>query len=45
MFQHAQALSVLVLDNYSEYQLMLTFMDNFHQCEKYYAQIASHQAE
>ena len=25
--------------------MMHTFLDNFHQCEKYFAQIASHQAE
>ena len=44
-FQNAQALSVSVGNTYSEYQHMHTFLDNFHQGGKYYAQIASHQAE
>ena len=44
-FQNAQALSVSVGNNYSEYQLMKTVMENFHQGGKYSAQIASHQAE
>ena len=30
-FQDAQALSVLVGNNYSEDQIMHTFLDNFHQ--------------
>ena len=44
-FQNSQDLSVSVGNNYSEYQLMKIFLDNFHQGEKYSAQIASHQAE
>ena len=44
-FQNAQALSVSVGNTYSEYQLMHTFLDNFHQGGKYSAQIVSHQAE
>ena len=44
-FQNAHALSVSVGNSYSEDQLMHTFLDNFHQGEKYSAQIASHQAE
>ena len=42
-FQNAHALLVLVGNSYSEDQLMHTFMDNFHQGEKYSSQIASHQ--
>ena len=45
IFQIAQALSVSVGNNYSEYQLMHIFLDNFHQREKYSSQIAIHQAE
>ena len=45
IFQIAQALSVSVLNTYSEDQMMHTFMDNFHQGGKYSTQIASHQAE
>ena len=44
-FQNAQALSVSVGNNYSEDQLMNTFLDNFHQGGKYSAQIAIHQVE
>ena len=44
-FQNAQALSVSVGNNYSEDQLMHTFLDNFHQGGKYYALIVSHQVE
>ena len=44
-FQNAHVLSVSVGNSYSEDQLMHTFLDNFHQGEKYSAQIASHQAE
>ena len=40
-FQNTQALLVSVGKNYSEYQLMHIFMDNFHQCGKYSSQIAS----
>ena len=43
--QNAQVLSVLVGKNYSEDQLMHIFLDNFHQGEKYSAQIDSHQTE
>ena len=45
IFQHAQALSVSVGNNYSEDQLMHIFLDKFHQDGKYSAQIASHQVE
>ena len=45
IFQNAQALSVSAGNNYSEYQLMHIFLDNFHQGGKYSAQIAIHQAE
>ena len=45
IFQNAQALSVSVGNTYSEYQLMHMFLNNFHQSRKYYAHIASHQAE
>ena len=38
-------MSVSVGKNYSEDQLVQIFLDNFHQGGKYYAQIASHQAE
>ena len=44
-YQNAQALSVSVGNTYSEYQLMHTFLDNFHQGGIYSDQIASHQAE
>ena len=44
-FQNSHALSVSVGNSYYEYQLMHTFLDNFHQGGKYSAQIASHQAE
>ena len=44
-FQNGHALSVSVRNSYSEDQLMHTFLDNFHQGEKYPAQIASHQVE
>ena len=44
-FQNAHALSFLVVNSYSEDQLMHTFMDNFEEGGKYSAQIASHQAE
>ena len=42
IFQDAQALSVLVGNIYSEYQLMHTFMDNFNQRGKHSSEIASH---
>ena len=44
-FQNAQALSVSVGNNYSEYQLMHIFLDKFYQGGKYSTQISSHQAE
>ena len=44
-FQNAYALSVSLVNSYSEDQLMHTFLDNFHQGGKYSTQIASHQAE
>ena len=44
-FQNAQALSVSVVNTYSEDQMIHTFMNNFLQGGKYSAQIASHQAE
>ena len=43
-FRNAHAFLVSVRNSYSEDQLMNTFLDNFHQGEKYSAQIASHQA-
>ena len=44
-FQNARALSVSVGNNYSEDQLMHTFLDNFHQGGKYSVWIASNQVE
>ena len=44
-FQNAQALSVPVVNSYSEYQQVHTFLDKFHQGGKYSAQIDSHHAE
>ena len=44
-FQNAQDSSVSVGNTYSKDKLMHTFLDNFHQCGKYFAQIASHQSE
>ena len=43
--QDLQTLSVSVGNSYSEFQLMHTFLDDFHQGGKYSAQIARHQAE
>ena len=43
--QNSHYLSISVGHSYSEDQLMLTFLDNFHQGGKYSAQIASHQVE
>ena len=43
IFQNTSVLSVPVGNNYSEDQLMHTFLDNFRQGGKYSAQIASHQ--
>ena len=45
IFQNTQDLSVSIGNTYSDDQPMQTFLDNFHQCGKYSAQIASHQAE
>ena len=45
IFQNVQVLSVSVVNNYSEGQLINIFLDNFHQDGKYSDQIASHQAE
>ena len=44
-FQNVEVLSFSVGNNYSEDQLMHTFLDNFHQGGKYYDQIAIHQEE
>ena len=43
--KNAQALSVVVGNNYSEYYLMHIFLDKFHQGGKYISKIANHQAE
>ena len=45
IFQNAHALSISVVNYYSEDQLRYTFLDNCHQGGKYSAQIASHQVE
>ena len=45
IFQNAHVLSIYAGNSYSEDQLMDTFLDHFHRGEKYYAQIAIHQAE
>ena len=45
IFQNIQALSVSVVNSYSEDQLMNSFFDNCHQGGKFIAQIASHQLE
>ena len=45
IFQNAYALSISVGNSYSEYQLIHTFLDKFHQGRRYSAQIASHQSE
>ena len=45
IIQNAHALSVLVGNSYSEYQLTHRFLDNFHHGGKYSARIDSHQAE
>ena len=39
------ALEISVINIYSEYQLMHTFLDNPHQGGKYSSQISSHQSE
>ena len=44
-FHNAHDLSFSVVNSYSEYQLMHTFMGNFHQRVKYSARIDSHQAQ
>ena len=43
--QNTQALSFSVGNNYSEDQLMHTFLDKFHQGGKYSSLIASHKVE
>ena len=45
ILQHAQAVSVSVVINYSEDNLMHIVLNNFHQGGKYCAQIDSHQVE
>ena len=45
IFHNAHDLSISVGNYYSEDQLMHTFMDNFHQGGKYFAQKTSHQEE
>ena len=45
IFKNKQDLSVSVGNNYSEDQLMHTYLDNFHQGGKYYAKIANDQVE
>ena len=45
IFQNADDLSISVGNSYSGDQLMHTFLDNFHQCGKYFAQIVIHQSE
>ena len=45
IFQNAQALSFSVGNSFSEDKLMRIFWDNFHQGDKYIAQITSHQVE
>ena len=45
IIQIVQDLSILIVNNYSEDQLMHTFLDNFHPGGEYSAQITSHQAE
>ena len=45
IFPSAHDLSVYVGNFYSEDQLMHTFLDNFHQGGRYYAQIDSHEAK
>ena len=45
IFLNAYELSVSVGNSYYEDQFMHTFLDNFHQCGEYSAQIDSHQTE
>ena len=45
IFQNAQALSVSVGNSYTKDHLMHIFLDNFHQCGKCTAHIASHNEE
>ena len=45
IFQNAQAFLASVWNNYSNYQRMHIFLNNFRQLGKYSAQKASHQAE
>ena len=44
IFQNSKALEISVSNSYSEYQIMHTFLDNFHKSGKLYYQIAIHQA-
>ena len=43
IFQNAKALEISVLNSYTEYQLMHTFLENFHKGGKYYDHISRHQ--
>ena len=45
MFQNAKALEISVVNSYTEYQMIHTFLDNFEQGENCSNQIATHQAE
>ena len=45
IFHNAHVWSIYAVNSYSEDHLMNTFLDNFHQGGKYYAEIASHQKE
>ena len=45
IFQNVEALSVSAGNSYSKDQMNHTFLDNFHQGGKYFAQKASHQGE
>ena len=45
IFQNAHALSIYVVNSYSEDQPIHTFLDNFHQGGKYSARISNHQAD
>ena len=45
IFQNSHAFLIFAGNSYSEDKLMRTFLDNFHQGEKYYDRIDSHQTE
>ena len=45
IFYNANALVISVGNSYTKNQMMLTFLENFQQGDKYDSQIASHQAE